>query len=268
MEAELLSEPEVVGEEAGADSKLMKSIKSNAAIQVSHISKIYKTEAMETIALSDVSFTIDHGDFVAIMGPSGSGKSTLMHILGALDTPTSGIYILDGENVEKLTDDQLAVIRNKKIGFIFQAFNLLPRTTILQNVMLPMRYGGISLEKRKEIATKYLEMVGLGHRLSHTSNQISGGQQQRVAIARALVMNPAMLLADEPTGNIASAQAEEVMSIFQDINKQGHTIVMITHEPDIAEHAKRIIHIKDGKIIKDEINKHQKISKKIMQVEQ
>jgi putative ABC transport system ATP-binding protein len=243
-------------------------MKKNAAIDVKHISKVYKTEAMETIAINDVSFTIDQGEFVAIMGPSGSGKSTLMHILGALDTPTTGTYILDGENVEKLTDDQLAVIRNKKIGFIFQAFNLLPRTTILQNVMLPMRYGGIPLEKRKEIATKYLEMVGLGHRLSHTSNQISGGQQQRVAIARALVMNPAMLLADEPTGNIASAQAEEVMSIFQDVNRQGHTIVMITHEPDIAQHAKRIIHVKDGKIIKDEKNLRQKISKKITQVEQ
>jgi putative ABC transport system ATP-binding protein len=223
-------------------------------IQVSKLSKIYKTEAMETVALDDVSFNIQKGEFVAIMGPSGSGKSTLMHILGALDTPTSGTYILDGENVEKLTDDELADIRNRKIGFIFQAFNLLPRTTVLQNVMLPMRYGGVPLEQRQEIATKYLEMVGLGHRLSHTSNQISGGQQQRVAIARALVMNPAILLADEPTGNIASAQAEEIMAIFQDIHKQGHTIVMITHEPDIAAHAGRIIYVRDGRIVGDERN--------------
>lgn len=228
-------------------------------IQVSHISKIYKTEAMETIALNDVSFDIKKGEFVAIMGPSGSGKSTLMHLLGCLDTPTSGTYILDGENVEKLTDDQLADIRNRKIGFIFQAFNLLPRTTVLQNVMLPMRYAGIPEEEREERAKKYLEMVGLGHRLNHTSNQISGGQQQRVAIARGLAMNPAILLADEPTGNIASAQAEEVMAIFQDINSdQGHSIVMITHEPDIAAHAKRIIHVRDGKIIDDKINKQVK----------
>ncbi len=228
-------------------------------IQVSHISKIYKTEAMETIALADISFTINKGEFVAIMGPSGSGKSTLMHILGALDTPTSGTYILDGENVEKLTDDALADIRNRKIGFIFQAFNLLPRTTVLQNVMLPMRYAGIPIEERKKRAQHYLEMVGLAHRLNHTSNQISGGQQQRVAIARALAMNPSILLADEPTGNIASTQAEEIMAIFKDINNQGHTIVMITHEPDIAAHAGRIIHVRDGKIVGDEVNKNQHV---------
>lgn len=233
---------------------------TNPTILVSHIAKIYKTEAMETVALDDVSFSIQKGEFVAIMGPSGSGKSTLMHILGALDTPTSGTYILDGENVEHLSDDELADIRNRKIGFIFQAFNLLPRTTLMQNVSLPMRYAGIPEEEREERAKKYLEMVGLGHRLYHTSNQISGGQQQRVAIARALVMSPAILLADEPTGNIASQQAEEVMAIFQDINKEGHTIVMITHEPDIAQHAKRIIHVKDGKIIGDEVNKKQKLA--------
>src|SRR5690348_5396690 len=217
---------------------------------------------METMALDDITFTIKKGEFVAIMGPSGSGKSTLMHILGALDTPTSGTYILDGENVEKLSDDQLAEIRNKKIGFIFQAFNLLPRTTVLQNVMLPMRYGGIPIEKRQDIAKKYIQMVGLGQRVFHTSNQISGGQQQRVAIARALVMNPAILLADEPTGNIASAQAEEVMAIFQEINREGHTVIMITHEADIACHAKRIIHVKDGKVIGDEINKIPKQAKR------
>lgn len=235
---------------------------NNPTIDVSHISKVYKTEAMQTVALDDISFSIKRGEFVAIMGPSGSGKSTLMHIIGALDTPTSGTYILDGENVEKLTDDELADIRNRKIGFIFQAFNLLPRTTLMQNVMLPMRYAGIPEEERKEKAQKYLEMVGLGHRLYHTSNQISGGQQQRVAIARALVMNPAILLADEPTGNIASTQAEEVMAIFQEINQDGHTIVMITHEPDIAQHAKRIIHVRDGKIVGDEINKKQKKAKR------
>src|SRR6266568_1196807 len=225
-------------------------------IDVSHLSKVYTTAAGETIALDDVSFSIKKGEFVAIMGPSGSGKSTLMHLLGCLDTSTSGTYILDGENVESLTQDELADIRNKKIGFIFQAFNLLPRTTVLQNVMLPMRYAGIPEQERKERAVKYLQMVGLGERLNHTSNQISGGQQQRVAIARGLTMNPALLLADEPTGNIASAQAEEVMAIFQDINEKGHTVVMITHEPDIARHARRIIMVRDGKLISDKLNEH------------
>ena len=218
--------------------------------------KVYQTGAVETVALHDVSFHIQKGEFVAIMGPSGSGKSTLMHILGALDTPTSGTYILDGEEVSKLTDDELADIRNRKIGFIFQAFNLLPRTSALKNVMLPMAYAGVPKAEREEKARKYLQMVGLGDRMDHTANQLSGGQMQRVAIARSLVMNPAILLADEPTGNIASTQAGEIMAIFQDLNDQGHTIVMITHESDIAEHAKRIIHVKDGKIVKDG-NEHQ-----------
>lgn len=226
-------------------------------IEVSKLTKVYRTEAMETVALDGVTFSIKKGEFVSIMGPSGSGKSTLMHILGALDTPTSGTYILDGENVENLDDDELAGIRNRKIGFIFQAFNLLPRTSALKNVILPMRYAGIPMEEREARATKYLEMVGLGNRIHHTSNQLSGGQQQRVAIARGLAMNPALLLADEPTGNIASQQAEEVMAIFQDVNDEGHTIVMITHESDIAHHAKRIIHVKDGRIIDNEINKKQ-----------
>lgn len=223
-------------------------------IHVEKISKIYKTGDVETVALSSVSFDIAKGEFVAIMGPSGSGKSTLMHILGALDSPTSGTYILDGKNVEKLSDDELADIRNQKIGFVFQAYNLLPRTTALKNVTLPMMYAGIEAEERLKRAQKYLEMVGLGDRIKHTSNQLSGGQQQRVAIARSLVMNPAILLADEPTGNIASNQADEIMEIFEKLNDEGHTIVMITHEPDIAHHAKRIIHIKDGKIEKDELN--------------
>jgi putative ABC transport system ATP-binding protein len=217
-------------------------------IQTEHLSKIYKMEALETTALTDVSFRINKGEFVAIMGPSGSGKSTLMHILGALDLPTTGKYILDGENVGKLTDDELADIRNKKIGFVFQAYNLLPRTSAMKNVMLPMVYAGIPKDERLAKAAKYLQMVGLADRMEHNSNQLSGGQQQRVAIARALVLNPSIILADEPTGNIASAQAEEVMAIFQKLNKEGHTIVMITHEPDIARHAKRIIYIRDGKI--------------------
>ncbi|EKD68165.1 MAG: hypothetical protein ACD_48C00046G0003 [uncultured bacterium] len=224
-------------------------MKTTPIIETFHLTKIYKTELVETVALSDISFTISKGEFVAIMGPSGSGKSTLMHIIGALDKPTSGQYLLDGIDVGKLSDDELADIRNQKIGFIFQAFNLLPRTTTLANVMLPMSYAGVPKQQREERAKKYLEMVGLKDRMYHTSNQISGGQQQRVAIARALVMNPSILLADEPTGNIATTQAEEIMAIFTKLNKEGHTIVMITHEPDIAKHAKRIIHIRDGKII-------------------
>lgn len=230
-------------------------------IHVSHLTKIYQMGAAQTVALSDVSFNVDKGEFVAIMGPSGSGKSTLMHMLGALDIPTSGTYVLDGEAVGKLTDDQLADIRNKKIGFVFQAFNLLPRTSALKNVMLPLTYGGMPKEKRVEAAKKYLEMVGLGNRLDYTTNQLSGGQMQRVAIARALAMNPAIILADEPTGNLASVQGEEIMNIFKDLNDSGHTIIMITHEPDIAAHAKRILTIKDGKIILDVKSKQKKRSK-------
>ena len=237
---------EQVGREAMSEFRIINMIK------VSKLSKIYKIGEVETVALSNVSFEIKKGEFVAIMGPSGSGKSTLMHILGALDLPTKGDYILDGKSVLNLDEDQLADIRNRKIGFIFQSYNLLPRTTTLQNVMLPMNYAGIAKEKKLEIAKKYLEMVGLANRFNHTSNQLSGGQQQRVAIARALVMDPAILLADEPTGNIASAQAEEIMTIFKKLNKEGHTIVMITHEADIAAYAKRIIYIRDGKVEKDE----------------
>lgn len=204
---------------------------------------------METIVLSDISLSINKGEFVAIMGPSGSGKSTLMHILGALDLPTSGVYLLDGQNVGELTDDELADIRNKKIGFVFQAYNLLPRTSALDNVKVPMDYAGVEDSEQDAKARELLGIVGLSDRLNNPPNKLSGGQQQRVAIARALVMNPAIILADEPTGNIASKQAEEVMSIFQKLNKKGHTIIMITHEPDIAMHARRIVHIKDGKLI-------------------
>lgn len=220
-------------------------------IKVSHLQKVYKTGDLETFALNNVSFEIKKGEFVAIMGPSGSGKSTLMHILGALDLPTSGTYVLDGENVSKLTDDKLAEIRNRKIGFIFQAFNLLPRTSALNNVTIPMRYAGIPKAERRKIAAEYLKMVGLENRMNHITNQLSGGQQQRVAIARALTLNPSIILADEPTGNIATAQADEIMDIFQKINEEGHTIVMITHEPDIARRAKRIINIRDGRIVED-----------------
>jgi putative ABC transport system ATP-binding protein len=232
-------------------------------IQISHISKIYKTDDLETIVLSDVSLKINKGEFVAIMGPSGSGKSTLMHILGALDLPTSGNYFLDGPEVGKLSDDDLADIRNHKIGFVFQAYNLLPRTSALDNVMVPMEYVGVSDEQQTKKAKNLLGLVGLSDRLNHPPNKLSGGEQQRVAIARALVMGPAILLADEPTGNIASHQAEEIMGIFQKLNQDGHTIVMITHEPDIAEHAQRIIHLKDGQIVKDDNRHNQRLIKKL-----
>lgn len=237
-------------------------MKKNPIIQALHLSKIYKIDSLETVALADISFQINEGEFVAIMGPSGSGKSTLMHILGALDKPTSGEYLLEGENVENLSDDELADIRNKKIGFVFQAYNLLPRTTALKNVMLPMSYGGVPKAEREAIAKKYLEMVGLKDRMDHAPNQLSGGEQQRVTIARALTMEPKMLLADEPTGNIATIQAEEIMAIFQQLNSEGHTVVIITHEPDIAEHAKRIIHLRDGKIFEDSSRHKQRLAKR------
>jgi putative ABC transport system ATP-binding protein len=227
-------------------------------IKVDKISKIYETGEVEVIALNDISFKIKKGEFVAITGPSGSGKSTLMHIMGALDVPTKGKYFLDGEDVSKLDEDELAEIRNKKIGFVFQAFNLLPRSTALRNVTIPMIYAGISKKKRLARAKKYLKMVSLGNRLDHTSSQLSGGQQQRVAVARALVMNPSILLADEPTGNIATAQGEEIMGIFQDLNDQGHTIIMITHEAPITQFAKRIISLQDGKITDDNKNQRQR----------
>lgn len=220
-------------------------------IQVNHLSKIYRNDGAETIALTDVSFKVTKGEFVAIIGPSGSGKSTLMHILGALDTPTSGTYLLDGQEMSQLSDDQLARIRNQKIGFIFQSYNLLPRTSALKNVMLPMFYAGVPQRERLSTAQKFLDLVGLGDRTNHLSNQLSGGQQQRVAIARALVNNPAIILADEPTGNLATIQSEEIMAIFEKLNKSGHTILMITHEPEIARHAKRVITLRDGQILSD-----------------
>jgi putative ABC transport system ATP-binding protein len=229
-------------------------------IDVSHLSKIYKMDSVETVALDDISFSIKKGEFVAIMGPSGSGKSTLMHILGALDTPTSGAYVLDGKDVGKLSKDELAEIRNKNIGFVFQSFNLLPRTTALKNVALPMVYAGIHKVERLKRAEKLLNDVGLGDRINHTSSQLSGGQMQRVAIARALSMNPSIILADEPTGNISTVQAEEIMQIFQGLQKLGHTIVLITHEPSIAAFSQRTIHLRDGKI-EAEINNRKRGNK-------
>lgn len=227
-------------------------------IKVSQISKIYKNDSVETRAVDDVSFEIKDGEFVAIVGPSGSGKSTLMHILGALDKPTSGAYTLDGEKVEKLSEDELADIRNRKIGFVFQAYNLLPRATALKNVALPMAYAGWGKDKREARAKQLLEAVGLADRMFYTSSQLSGGQMQRVAIARALAMNPRIILADEPTGNLASQQAEEIMDILTKLNKGGHTVIIVTHEPSIAARAKRTISLKDGKIVKDRLNGYHK----------
>ncbi len=226
----------------------------NRMIQASHLAKVYKNDSVATVALDDVSFNIKEGEFVAIMGPSGSGKSTLMHLLGALDSPTSGTYLLDGQDVSKLKDDELAEIRNQKIGFIFQSYNLLPRISALKNVMLPMAYAGVAKATRLARAKELLTLVGLGERMDHASNQLSGGEQQRVAIARGLTMNPKLLLADEPTGNLATAQGEEIMEMFKKLNGQGHTIVMITHESHIAEHAKRVISLRDGKIVRDTEN--------------
>lgn len=230
-------------------------------IKLNKISKIYSNDGVTTTALKSISFEIAKGEFVAIMGPSGSGKSTLMHILGALDSPTSGEYFLDDQNISKLRDDDLAEIRNQKIGFVFQSFNLLPRTSALKNVMLPMSYAGISADIMEQKAIELLKLVDLADRTKHLSNQLSGGQQQRVAIARALSMDPKIILADEPTGNIASDQAEGIMKIFENLNSEGRTIVMITHEPDIAAHAKRIIVIRDGQITEDYKTKSKKNDK-------
>jgi len=223
-------------------------------ISCKNITKTYKTGDEETIVLKNISFTVEDGEFVAIMGPSGSGKSTLMHILGALDTPTSGTYLLDGKDVSTMSDRQLANIRKEKIGFVFQAFNLLPRTTVIRNVSLPLVYAEVEKGKREQLARQALRNAGMDEsRYHHLSNQLSGGQMQRVAIARALVNNPSLILADEPTGNLDTKTGEIVLKTFQDLNEQGRTIVLITHEEDVARHAKRIIHIRDGNIIQDEI---------------
>ena len=220
-------------------------------IEVKNVSKIYNNGEVSSKALVDISFEISEGEFVAIVGPSGSGKSTLMHIMGCLDTPTSGTCIINGKNVERMNDDELAEIRNKEIGFVFQAYNLLPRTTSIKNVCLPMAYADVPKSERVERAKKFLESVGLGCKLQNYPNQLSGGEKQRVAIARALATEPSIILADEPTGNLASKQSMEIMDIFEDLNKKGHTIVLITHEDDIARRAKRTISLIDGKIVKD-----------------
>jgi len=235
-------------------------------IEVKNITKTYKTGEVEFNALDDVSFDIADGEFVAIMGPSGSGKSTLMHILGALDSPTSGTYFLDNKDVSSLSDDELADIRRDKIGFVFQSFNLLPRTTVLRNVMLPLVYAGIHGVERVKRAKSALVSAGLEEDyFLHRSNQISGGQIQRVAIARALVNNPSLILADEPTGNLDSKTGEIVIGTFQKLNKElGRTVILITHEQEIAEHADRILFIKDGKLVENRTTHTKRIIKNIL----
>lgn len=226
-------------------------------IAFKHITKIYNPDTPEPYtALEDISFSISEGEFVAIMGPSGSGKSTLMHILGCLDTPSQGTYHLNGKNVSTMSDDELASVRKEKIGFVFQSFNLLPRTSVLRNVMLPLVYAGVAPEERESRSAEALRAAGLTDEyFSHLSNQLSGGQIQRVAIARALVNDPDLILADEPTGNLDSRASLVVLSTLQDLNKNhGRTIILITHEPDIADHANRIIRVRDGKIVSDERN--------------
>lgn len=223
-----------------------------ALIRLKNVWRCYKVGTETVQALRDISLEIARGDYVAIMGPSGSGKSTLMNLIGCLDTPTSGTYELNGINVTDMNDDQLADVRNRQIGFVFQTFNLLPRATALRNVELPLVYAGVGGAERRQRALHALEQVGLGHRAGHLPNEMSGGERQRVAIARALVNNPSILLADEPTGNLDSKTGAEIMALFDKLAQQGNTIIVVTHEEDIAKHARRIIRLRDGQIAGDE----------------
>jgi putative ABC transport system ATP-binding protein len=229
-------------------------------IDIRDITKVYEMGEEKVHALSGVTLGVERGEYVGIMGPSGSGKSTLMNLIGCLDTPTSGSYVLNGREVARMTDDELAAIRNQEIGFVFQTFNLLPRTTALQQVELPLVYSGLSRRERRERAARSLEAVGLADRMGHHPNEMSGGQRQRVAIARALVNNPSILLADEPTGNLDSQTGAEIMTLFDDLNRRGNTIVLVTHEEDIAAHTSRIVRLLDGKIREDGPNPRRIVS--------
>jgi len=239
-------------ETPAADSYREDLISSGVVIKTEALAKVYEMGAEQVHALRGVDVEIRKGEYVAIMGPSGSGKSTLMNLIGCLDSPSSGRYWLAGRLVSDLDDDELAYIRNKEIGFVFQTFNLLPRATALHNVELPLIYNGTPAEERIEKAKKALERVDLMDRINHKPNELSGGQRQRVAVARALVNSPSIVLADEPTGNLDSKTGEEIMALFENLYRQGNTIILVTHEHDIAQHAHRIIHIRDGKIASDE----------------
>lgn len=228
--------------------------KSRELLSISHASKVYRLDGVEFTALSDINLTINEGEYLAIMGPSGSGKSTLMHIIGCLDHPTSGVVRIDNIVLSKSSEKILAGIRNKKIGFVFQQFNLLRKTSAISNVELPLLYAGVRSAERRQRAQAILTEVGLGEKLMNYPSQLSGGQQQRVAIARALVTNPTILLADEPTGNLDSKSGAEVLGLFDNLNTQGRTIVLVTHDETIAKHAKRVVRISDGKIVKDSKN--------------
>ena len=231
----------------------------SAIIELNNITKSYDMGGAEEVhALQGVSLTIQKNEYVAIMGPSGSGKSTLMNIIGCLDTPTAGQYIFNGVNVSEMSDNELARVRNREIGFVFQTFNLLPRSDALHNVELPLIYAGKASAERRKKAQETLQNVGLGDRAHHKPNELSGGQRQRVAVARALVTNPSIILADEPTGNLDTKTGEEIMTLFEDLHQQGNTIILVTHEPDIAEHAHRIVRIRDGKVESDENNAHRR----------
>ncbi len=229
-------------------------------ISVHNLSKEYQSDTVITPVLKEINFSIKKGEFVSIMGPSGSGKSTLMHILGFLDTLTTGSYFFEDQDVSRLSDDELANMRNRKVGFVFQAFNLLARTTTLDNVLLPLLYSDMPKIEQEQRARLMLESVELSHRLHHTPNQLSGGERQRVAIARALVNNPEIIFADEPTGNLDSKSGHQVMKILQSLNEQGHTIILVTHEQHTAEHAERILQIRDGSIVSDEPVKNKQIA--------
>lgn len=224
---------------------------AKAVIQISNLTKIYQMGTQKVHALNDISFNVQENEYIAIMGPSGSGKSTLMNLIGCLDTPSSGTYILNNQDVSELQDTELAEVRNREIGFVFQTFNLLPRTDCLSNVELPLIYSGIKTSERHQHATKTLQRVGLGDRIDHKPNELSGGQRQRVAIARALVNNPSILLADEPTGNLDTQTGEEIMKLFEELYRMGNSILVVSHEQNIANHARRIIRLQDGKIKSD-----------------